>query len=139
MVSTSSPSTPPTLDLSNFNPFEGNVIEMEYVGSRVTCNPAPTDTDEDILILTDNLVTLQKACWKDGFDGSELYVTEGLEGTYKGDFYSMRKGDINLIITEDKDFYERFTLASYVCKQLNVLEKKDRITVFQALLYNNRK
>ena len=28
-----------------------NCTEYAYVGSRVTCNPAPTDTDRDILVL----------------------------------------------------------------------------------------
>jgi hypothetical protein len=123
--------------MKDFNPFENNVLEMEYVGSRVTCNPPPTDTDEDILILTDNMPTIQRALKKDGWDGTEMYISDDGTST-TGDFYSMRKGEINLIITQEKEFYDKFTLASFVCKTLNVMAKKDRITVFQAILYSKK-
>lgn len=110
-----------------FTLFEENVVEMEYVGSRVTCVPAPTDTDEDVLILTDNLSVFIKRCNKAGFK---------LDGSYVGSqFVSLKQGEINLIITDNKEFYDKFMLATHVCKSLNVLDKQHRIAVFQAILY----
>lgn len=115
------------MQMELFTLFEENVVEMEYVGSRVTCVPAPTDTDEDVLILTDSLGTFVRRCNKAGFKDT---------GSYTGAaFHYLRHGEINLIITDKKEFYEKFMLATHVCKSLNVLDKQHRITVFQSILY----
>ena len=104
-----------------------NMIEIQRVGSRVTCNPAPTDTDEDYIVYTEDLSTLMGDCIDRAFTH---------EGSYVGsEFHSLRQGAINLIITTKKDFYDKFILATHVCKTLNLLDKQDRITVFQAILY----
>ena len=116
--------------------FTNNVLEMEYVGSRVTCNPAPTDTDEDILVLVESASRFVATCKDNGYEGGEVYFNK--EGSTTSEFYSLRKEDTNLIVTEKKDFFEKFMLASHVCKSLNVLLKKDRITVFQAILYSKK-
>lgn len=34
--------------------LQGKCLKYELVGSRVTCNPAPTDTDQDVLVLTND-------------------------------------------------------------------------------------
>lgn len=112
------------------NPFLDKVERIEYVGSRVTCKPAPTDTDEDILLFTKDIKTLIADCIEVGFTNGGFY-----EGT---NFCSMRKGEINLIITDKEEFFDKFMLATYVCKSLNVLSKTDRIIMFQAILYGNK-
>jgi hypothetical protein len=119
------------------NPFTDKVLEMEYVGSRVSCNPPPEGTDEDILILTDKAYRLVEDCKAQGFVGGEFYF--GRPGKKDSEFVSIRKGDINLIVTEDKGFYDKFLLATHVCKTLNVMEKVNRVMVFQAILYGNKK
>lgn len=48
------------------------------------------------------------------------------------------KGDVNLIVTQDNKFYDRFMAATSVAKRLNLLDKADRIALFQAVLYGNR-
>jgi hypothetical protein len=111
---------------------------VTLVGSRVTCNPAPTDTDQDILCrLRDDkinalIVKLEDTGWVS--EGSKEYgsSTETRQG-----FDSYRKGDINLLITVDDDFHRRFLAATSVAKKLNLLEKADRIALFQAVLYGN--
>ena len=112
------------------NPFLDKVVKMEYVGSRITCNPAPTDTDEDVLLLTDDLETLIGDCIEVGFtrDGDT-------KASYPEGFVSLRNGSMNFIITDDEEFYKKFMLATHVCKSLNLMEKNNRITVFQAILY----
>jgi len=107
--------------------LETKVIEMAAVGSRVTCVPAPTDTDEDILILTDDARLFMGDAIEAGFANCGFYVG--------CDFISLRKGEINLIVTEESSFYNKFILATHVCKALNLLDKEQRITVFQAILY----
>jgi len=114
------------------NPFLDKVVKMEYVGSRITCNPAPTDTDEDVLLLTDDLKTLVGDCIEVGFtrDGDH-------KATYPVGFVSLRNGSMNFIVTDDEEFFKKFMLATHVCKFLNVMTKVDRICVFQAILYGN--
>lgn len=114
------------IDLFFDNPFE-QAIQLDYVGSRVTCVPAPTDTDEDILILTDNITDFVKNCLKVGFSHDGSYVGS--------EFVSLKQGEVNLIITDNRGYYEKFMLATHVCKSLNVLDKQHRITVFQSILY----
>jgi hypothetical protein len=114
-------------ELHLHNPFENNVLKIAYVGSRVTCVPAPTDTDEDVLILTDKLGEFVRGCNNAGFKDS---------GSYTGPaFHSLRHGEVNLIITDSEEFYDKFMLATHVCKSLNVLDKQHRIIVFQSILY----
>lgn len=126
----------PEYEYVSANPFLEKVIEMEYVGSRVTCNPAPTNTDEDILILTDKSYRLVEDCKAQGFEGGEAYL-DG-KGGLAVNFLSLRKGEINLIVTESKQFYDKFLLATHVCKTLNVMEKENRIMVFQAIISGNK-
>lgn len=50
-----------------------------------------------------------------------------------GGFESWRKDNINLIITYSKEFFDKFMAASDVCRKLNVLNKEDRVMVFEAV------
>jgi hypothetical protein len=112
------------------NPFLDKVVKMEYVGSRVTCSPAPTDTDEDVLLLTDDKNTLIGDCIEVGF----RWDSDATK-SYPDSFVSLRNGTMNLIITDDEEFFKKFMLATHVCKSLNLMFKSERITVFQAILY----
>ena len=107
------------------------------VGSRETCNPPPMDTDEDWLVLVDSekyqefysFVTID-------FDqtSQEGYTSE--DGTVSP-FTCYRFEDQNLIVTTDLDFFNKFMQASNEAKRLNLLEKSDRIALFQRILYEN--
>lgn len=104
------------------------------VGSRVTCNPAPSDTDEDwlALVYSDPAERLREA----GFtqDGSPEFYT----GNDNGGFRSWRRGDLNIVTTADREFFERFVTATDLAKRFNLLDKGDRIALFQAVLYGVR-
>lgn len=112
--------------------------KVTLVGSRVTCAPAPTDTDQDVLCLVnlDKWPDLIEELTWDGFtfDGNEHYAN-ALEGGCG--FRSYRNGEINLILTTDAEFHRRFLAATSVAKHLNLLDKSDRIALFQAVLYGN--
>lgn len=116
------------------------VLKHQMVGSRVTCNPAPTDTDQDILVLVSDMWGFRDYILGD----SESYALDGsmildaqlpLEADDR--FSSYSKGDVNLIVTEDPVFYQKFIAASSVAKRLNLLQKPDRLALFQAVLYGN--
>ena len=108
------------------------------VGSRVTCNPPPVDTDADFLALVEDMEAFREALFKFEFvmDGSEL-----LDAAQPPDvadrFSSYSFGEINIIATCDAAFHRKFLAASSVAKRLNLLNKEDRIALFQAVLYGN--
>jgi hypothetical protein len=101
------------------------------VGSRVTCDPPPTGTDEDWLVLCRSDVAEEMAA--DGFkqDGSPQFYT----GNDSGGFRSWRDGDLNVVTTESNEFFRRFLTATDLAKRFNLLAKPDRIALFQAVLY----
>lgn len=108
----------------------------QLVGSRVTCTPPPTDTDQDVLCMVNDwnelIANLEELGWQ--FDGSEHYANALDEGV---GFRSYRNGDVNLILTTEFEFYSRFMAATSIAKHLNLLKKEDRIALFQAVLYGN--
>lgn len=121
-----------------------HAISITAVGSRVTCVPAPTDTDRDWLVMVepgkaiDFDLALIGAGWEMG--GSDIPESSNL--TPECDrFHSFTKTvdgvTENIIATSSQPFHERFLAATSVAKRLNLLSKNDRIALFQAVLYGN--
>lgn len=94
-------------------------------GSRVICDPPPDDTDYDVVVL--KVAPIDLTGW----------TCESACGEYVPQFVSYRRGKVNLIVTDDAEFYDRFVAATRVAKRLNLLKKEDRIALFQAVLYGN--
>lgn len=117
----------------------GECQAAALVGSRVTCDPPPTDTDQDILVLVDAFAfnakrrELSAAGWELG--GSQVNIGDMEDPAEMGSFVSYRLGELNLILTSDGVYYEKFLAATSVAKRLNLLNKEDRIAVFEAVLY----
>lgn len=113
------------------------VKQYAFVGSSVTCNPPVLNTDVDILCLfceggiTKNTIEIEKLGFK--YDGNDEY--ESYCGGFG--FASYSNHPLNLICTEDEDFYRRFIAASSIAKRLNLLVKEDRVALFQACVYGN--
>jgi len=110
--------------------------EVSACGSRVTCNPTPADTDWDFLVFCKSseistavhrsLTELDFTC-----EGAEHY-----QSLTKSEFVSYR--DIenrNMIVTKCDIFSTKHKGATSLCKSLNLMDKKDRVSVFQAILY----
>ena len=103
--------------------------------SRVTCSPAPENTDADYLVVipddnnmvADAVSELSEAGFT--WEGSEHYQQAA------DTFMSWRKGDVNLIVTRNRAFAAKHGVATAVCKELNLMSKPDRIMVFKAILY----
>lgn len=113
--------------------FTKHVLEFAPTGSRFICDPPPMDTDQDFVAFTTNAETTRK-----GLEG-EGYVTEGLPNFYtgndRGKFISYRKGDVNLIVTPEEEFFDLFRSATALAKRFNLTKKADRIALFQVVLY----
>ena len=102
---------------------------FQMTGSRYICSPAPTTTDEDYIALMP--------------PGMEMALeVAGFETTTDPDkyadlpqFISFRRGEFNVIVTNDKDFYSLFVEATEKAKSLNLLNKADRISLFRSIIY----
>lgn len=106
------------------------------VGSRVTCDPPPMDTDADYLCL------VRRHCDNDFINLLELHGfkiggSECCNDVNESRFMSWTHGEINIIATISIEFHRRFLAASSVAKLLNLMEKRERIALFQAVLYGN--
>jgi len=112
---------------------------VEPVGSRVTCNPPPMDTDEDWLVITDpdKFADLEMDLVCDfgmDFGGSRIHAGGCLEGDPHS-FQSYTYGEINVIATASPVFFDKFMEATAEAKRLNLMLKHERITLFQKILY----
>lgn len=117
--------------------LQGMGCVVEPCGSRVTCNPPPTDTDRDYLVEVKRYADYEQAIEiiiENGFypEGSDHYRNSDFN------FQSWRLGEINLIVTYKEWFASRHRSATMVCKSLNLMDKADRIALFQKILYGNR-
>lgn len=104
-------------------------------GSRVTCRPEPAFSDYDYLVFCPDARAVSQAVSimsSHGFlwEGSEHYQNAAASG-----FMSWRRGEVNLIVTSDSGFADRHAVATKLCSRLNLMDKQDRIAVFQAVLY----
>ena len=110
--------------------LENVIIKKWPTGSRYICNPPVTDTDNDTVALVEKgYENCFMSCgWSSSCTDVE-YDTEGL-------FRSWRNGDENYIVTTDEEFYNRFVKATELAKKLNLLNRSDRVLLFQSILYD---
>lgn len=126
--------------------IQGAALKAMLCGSRVTCNPAPTDTDQDVIVLVKDIAaTVSRGFLVNTCDEYTETVARPLyeagfmvggSGSGDDEFESWSRGDINLILTADEEFYERFVAATTVARRLNILDKEDRKALFRAVLYS---
>lgn len=101
----------------NIEFLQGKCLKFEPVGSRVTCDPAPTDTDQDVLVLV-NLDLwgrhLEPLLITEKFEkgGSDCGDPVGYLETTPLSFQSFTLEELNLIVTFDEEFYHRFMAAT---------------------------
>jgi hypothetical protein len=123
--------------------FANRSLEFEPVGSRVTCNPPPEDTDMDYLCLLDRgsddakrFVEILRVNGFNNESNTDVYARISDKTGPEG-FESWRMGDVNLIVTYSRTFFDRFMEASASCKEKNLLKKEDRITEFERIMYSD--
>jgi hypothetical protein len=121
----------------------GKLLSLPYVayevGSRVTCDPPVVDTDSDWLVVVTDWQAFIDTATTEGFELSGSVPADELkrpDGTQK--FWSLRRGILNLIVTDCPVFANNFIAATSVAKRLNLINKDDRIALFQAVLYGNQ-
>ena len=68
------------------------------------------------------------------------WVYESSEVYNIGNFSSWRKGQLNIIMTTSKEWFDKFLLASAICQNRTIKRKEERIQIFdQVLNQKNRK
>lgn len=93
-------------------------------GSRFICDPPILNTDVDIVIWAD--MDFEQAALRNGWVKGDGYENK------EADTY--RKGEYNLIVHQRQEPFYRWIGATYVAKCLNLLEKGDRVMMFEALI-----
>lgn len=110
---------------------------MVPVGSRRTCNPPPTDTDDDYLVLCNDAKQAVRSLKELGFEPPKSigeYVA-----LHACSFTSLRFGELNFIVTDDVEWFDKFLTASYFAKKYNVMNKGDRIELFDSFMRGGSK
>jgi hypothetical protein len=114
-------------------------IRIEAVGSRVTCNPPPVDTNADYLVLIGTWTALVAVVGRhSAIQGGSNANRKGPFRSTKGDFESFRLGQVNVIPATSTDFYDKFMAASDIAKRFNLLNKVDRVVLFDAVMFGMR-
>ena len=107
---------------------------FQRTGSRETCNPAPTDTDVDFVVFARD-PRVVRCIAQAGFTNTSAPHVDTYGGS--GPFETFRCGEVNLIVTYDERFYDAWCGATMIAKRLNLMNKADRIALFQGFLYCN--
>lgn len=67
-------------------------------------------------------------------EGKLLYAEDP---DYSTTWYSLRKGNLNIIVTNDEEWFMRAVAATELCKALNLADKEHRIRVFRVIRDGN--
>ena len=101
-------------------------------GSRVICNPPVLDTDEDWFVYVFEREDVDQLLIESGFMpvvGTKDY----------SQFVSYRKGIWNISVTDDSDLYVRSCVATELATRFNLLNKQDRVDLFNAIQFGTLK
>lgn len=117
--------------------LEGLGCEVTRTGSQEICNPPPVGSDIDYLVWvpSSDLLGYVVNCLSGhgyNWEGDVHYQEVG-----KSSFMSWRNVEMNFIVTANEVFKKRHKAATAICKKLNVMDKADRVAIFQAFLYGN--
>ncbi len=97
-------------------------------GSRAICVPTPLDTDEDYIVLVQRDRSLS---WL-----ADIGFVESINEGYDESWMSAWRLDyFNVVITDDPCFFDRFSAATLLAGQRNILGKEDRLMLFKSIIY----
>lgn len=108
-----------------------NSRAFQMTGSRYICDPPPVDTDEDYIVLMSKRTPIALD------DAGFVQTTDPTFYAGCPDFFAWRGGIFNIICVDSPDMYARWVKATELAKKCNLLEKAERIALFQAILYGD--
>lgn len=113
------------------------LLELDHiaawpVGSQTIPRAAKPDSDHDYLVLVEEIEpgNLSEAGFKLDSDDTHYDPTQG-------QFNSWRQGKVNLIVTRHRWFARKFLEANELAKRFKLIDRDDRVALFQAILYGN--
>ena len=126
----------------------GLLLDCAPTGSRVICCPAVLNTDADFLVLVTELNAAGAfflcegwsncfEAWKekdntDPREQQDSYTVE-LEGGAR--FQAWRRGEVNVILTDDVALHMRSRAATLLAQQLALNDKDERISLFRCIKF----
>lgn len=109
-------------------------LSAHPTGSRYITSPATLDTDDDWLVLVEDLIDAASDLEQAGLTSSLGSVDPvQIEGPWK--FISYRDGEKNYVLTADRTMYLRSVAATLLAKQLNLTDKDERISLFRTVKF----
>lgn len=111
-------------------PLGLGVVWAFKTGSRWTCQPPVLDRDDDRLLLVTDLALAVRLLRADGWKTGGSAPDTGRSG-----WVSMKRGEVNLILTDSPPFASRFEMATSLAARLNLLTRESRVALFKAILY----
>lgn len=103
----------------------GYFIEAQQVGSSYILGKGQ---DLDIVVRVSSMLHAA-----DKFRAAD-YIYTGADSGEEDDFYTLRKGDVNVMYTSHEDFIDNFVKAAEVCKALGLTTKWQRVAVHRVLM-----
>ena len=101
------------------------VLNVALFGSRVV-GCAKEGSDYDYLVLVKERPVLDSEWFRLGFE------PDTMDPLYGEDFSSWRKGNINLVFTDNPDYFKVTLEASEFCKKYEVYDKADRCKIHES-------
>jgi hypothetical protein len=116
-----------------FSPEEEFVgaVNWHPTGSNYICDPPVNDTDIDYVVYYKDFGMIPRKWERPA--SSPGYETEKPE---VGNSLSLRWYNYNLIAVSTEDLFNRWVKATEIAKDLNLLKKRDRISLFDAIVRN---
>lgn len=110
-------------------PYELKAVVQDSfsTGSRIICRPPPMDTDLDVVVLVDSSAAVVD------LEALGYVVDSSCPGYEDATTVPMRKGHVNLIVMWDKETFVRWRLATDVARELNLLDRNDRLACFRVI------
>lgn len=110
-------------------PFD--VLSYWSTGSRYICDPPPMDTDNDTVILVEDLQKVYEILLKEEWKPGGSYHENDKWISFKKEINGVLE---NYIVTQDTELYGKWVTATELCKKLNLLRKEDRIITFKVVV-----
>lgn len=111
--------------------------DCQETGSKYICNPPVLNTDEDWIF--DCSAEGQMEAADKFLKIHDFFMCDMAEDEYddiRANFTPYRLGYMNFILCNNKSFYKKFVFATELAADMNLLDKDNRIRLFQAILYN---
>lgn len=105
-------------------PPELEVLEVAPIGSAYILSPEEA-SDLDVLLLVEDATSSALLLCQQGF----VAGGSNAPGPDQDSWWSLTKDRLNIIVCDDRDYFNLWKMATAVCKYLKVRDKNQRIDI----------